>query len=561
MKTLLSWLLALVWPTVCLGQAGGGVSSGPTTGGGGGSQGSISNALISQALGNGILTNSAGNYSIPALNTNYMFCQIGNAPVQTLGYTATFTEWTNGTASGVIVTVGGNILSNSVTIFTNTTGSPVGHNFSSANSTYNGITAYTWFAGTTPQMADTNDVTLLTAAQLATVNNAVQLVGSNSYVAGGFQDLLSSNASSSFGHYKYQNPQILSALTIATNAPTSFSSISVQSGWNPPAGATGDAIGIEGSVWPYGTNNAPSASAEAFKATAVLLSGTNFNTLTGYKTECGNETGQWGTPGGLLATCCGLWVGSPLSDTNNSISGYGPITTTIGVNIDAQSGPGIGAAYGICQNGASDHNVFAGSTQVNSGLSVSNGLTVNSGNVGISTGNLTLSAGTASCFTSFFVNSASQGSVGIINSGNGWDEDFYNPSGNLHWYLANKNSGGTVDGNFYIREYAGAFIDAFKFETNSTFTALGAIVATTGFSSLATSTAMSTTANGCTNTTSMVQIAYITAATGATLKDNAGNTEFSSVTIAAFTPVRIQVGGKFTGTAITYAAGAAAHAW
>lgn len=82
-----------------------------------------------------------------------------------------------------------------------------------------------------------------------------------------------------------------------------------------------------------------------------------------------------------------------------------------------------------------------------------------------------------------------------------------------------------------------------------------------GVSSTSINTSMATTSTGCTNSTGMVQIAYVTAATGAALTDNAGNTEFSSVTISAFTPIRIQNGGKFTGSAITYATGSAAHAW
>jgi len=81
-----------------------------------------------------------------------------------------------------------------------------------------------------------------------------------------------------------------------------------------------------------------------------------------------------------------------------------------------------------------------------------------------------------------------------------------------------------------------------------------------GIGSLAVATATPT-ATGWTNSTESVHILYVTAATGAALLDNAGNTEFSGVTIAAFTPIRIQPSGKFTGTAITYATGAEAHAW
>lgn len=88
----------------------------------------------------------------------------------------------------------------------------------------------------------------------------------------------------------------------------------------------------------------------------------------------------------------------------------------------------------------------------------------------------------------------------------------------------------------------------------------GVSTSTNGFASYATNATMTTTATGCTNGTVINQIIYVTAATGASLTDNAGTTEFSSVTITAFTPIRMQPNGKFVGTAITYAAGTESHA-
>lgn len=82
-----------------------------------------------------------------------------------------------------------------------------------------------------------------------------------------------------------------------------------------------------------------------------------------------------------------------------------------------------------------------------------------------------------------------------------------------------------------------------------------------GIASYTISTAMTTTATGCTNSTGINQIIYVTSATGASLTDNAGTTEFSGVTIGAFTPVRMQPGAKFVGTGVTYASGTPSHGW
>ena len=72
---------------------------------------------------------------------------------------------------------------------------------------------------------------------------------------------------------------------------------------------------------------------------------------------------------------------------------------------------------------------------------------------------------------------------------------------------------------------------------------------------------ITTAATGATNTLGVNVVLYVTAATSAALTDNAGTTEFSGVSIAAFTPIRLQPGGKFTGSSITYATGTASHAW
>jgi len=60
-----------------------------------------------------------------------------------------------------------------------------------------------------------------------------------------------------------------------------------------------------------------------------------------------------------------------------------------------------------------------------------------------------------------------------------------------------------------------------------------------GVGSAAVST-ITTSATGATNTLSVNVVLYVTAATGASLTDNAATTEFSGVTIAAFTPIRLQ---------------------
>ena len=82
-----------------------------------------------------------------------------------------------------------------------------------------------------------------------------------------------------------------------------------------------------------------------------------------------------------------------------------------------------------------------------------------------------------------------------------------------------------------------------------------------GFGSSATNTTMVVSATGATNTLSVNTVLYVTAATGASLTDNAGTTEFSGVTIANFTPIRMQPGGKFVATGVTYATGTSSHAW
>lgn len=100
----------------------------------------------------------------------------------------------------------------------------------------------------------------------------------------------------------------------------------------------------------------------------------------------------------------------------------------------------------------------------------------------------------------------------------------------------------------------------FSSTVNSVAFSGGTFVSTNGVGSLATGT-ITTSATGATNTLTVNVVLYVTAATGASLTDNAGTTEFSGVTISGFTPIRLQPNGKFVGTSITYATGASSHAW
>lgn len=88
----------------------------------------------------------------------------------------------------------------------------------------------------------------------------------------------------------------------------------------------------------------------------------------------------------------------------------------------------------------------------------------------------------------------------------------------------------------------------------------GLMSTVSGFGSSASGT-ITTSSTGATNTLSANVILYVTTATSATLKDNAGTTEFSGVNIAAFTPVRLQPGGAFIATGVTYATGTSSHTW
>lgn len=76
-----------------------------------------------------------------------------------------------------------------------------------------------------------------------------------------------------------------------------------------------------------------------------------------------------------------------------------------------------------------------------------------------------------------------------------------------------------------------------------------------GMGSTATNQTVTATATGLTNTLNMTYIAYLTAATSLSLTNAGGAAEFSGVTVAAFTPIRVQPGGKLVGSAITYATG------
>jgi hypothetical protein len=106
-------------------------------------------------------------------------------------------------------------------------------------------------------------------------------------------------------------------------------------------------------------------------------------------------------------------------------------------------------------------------------------------------------------------------------------------------------------------------------ETDNSFTIgtaganrpLGVIIGPSGGIGTTGTNTVVTAATGATNTLSYDIILYVTTATSAALTDNAGTTEFSGVAISAFTPIRLQPGGKFTGTSITYATGTTSHAW
>ena len=89
----------------------------------------------------------------------------------------------------------------------------------------------------------------------------------------------------------------------------------------------------------------------------------------------------------------------------------------------------------------------------------------------------------------------------------------------------------------------------------------GIVIAAQGVASLGNATIASLTSTGCTNNTTVNQVIYVSTATAASLTDHAGSVEFSNVTISTFTCIRIQPGGVFAGTGITYPDGLASHAW
>lgn len=79
-----------------------------------------------------------------------------------------------------------------------------------------------------------------------------------------------------------------------------------------------------------------------------------------------------------------------------------------------------------------------------------------------------------------------------------------------------------------------------------------------GLGSFGTNSTMAVTATGATNSTGVNQIAWVTAATGLQLYNNAGTAVWSGTqNIAALTPIMVQPGGKFIGTSIS---SAGAHA-
>jgi hypothetical protein len=124
-------------------------------------------------------------------------------------------------------------------------------------------------------------------------------------------------------------------------------------------------------------------------------------------------------------------------------------------------------------------------------------------------------------------------------------------------HIAGITAGGVTAGNVGI----GTATPTAKLTVAASEIVSGSVSATNGFSSFATNSTMTCTSTGCTNTTGINQVAYVTAATSASLTSASGITEFSGVTIAAFTPIRLQPNAKFTGTGITYATGTSSYAW
>lgn len=137
----------------------------------------------------------------------------------------------------------------------------------------------------------------------------------------------------------------------------------------------------------------------------------------------------------------------------------------------------------------------------------------------------------------------------------------YHSSGPYGRISVADGSGGWTK-NLAIQPYGGNVLVGSTADTGAgqKLQVTGVTLSTAGFGSHSVTTG-SPTSTGWTNSTTVNQILYVTAATGASLTDNAGNTEFSGVTIANFTPVRIQPNGAFVGTGVTYATGSGAHAW
>lgn len=137
----------------------------------------------------------------------------------------------------------------------------------------------------------------------------------------------------------------------------------------------------------------------------------------------------------------------------------------------------------------------------------------------------------------------------LVASGTGGLELSGNQASAIHWKINSLGHFLAVTDNTYDIGASGATRPRIVFAAPSG-----------GFSSTGTNTVPAS-ATGATNTLTYNVVLYVTAATSAALTDNAGTTEFSGVTISNFTPIRLQPGGKFTGTSITYATGTASHAW
>lgn len=165
------------------------------------------------------------------------------------------------------------------------------------------------------------------------------------------------------------------------------------------------------------------------------------------------------------------------------------------------------------------------------------------------------------------------GNIGIIGNSQA-SRDFYfgtsNTVAGLRWMFrcnSDVESGGDSGSNLQIisRTDSGGLKSAVMTVIRSTgaisfpgslsttnISSTGIVAAQNGFSSTSVNVGMPVTPTGATNLTGVNQTAWLTAATGLQVFDNAGTALWSSTqAIAALTSITVQPGGKFTGTGIT----------